>query len=83
MEKVAHSLNGLPPSISLNTSDHFGGMPEISARNHGSFLYAANLQYLFIRAAQILKDSRFKFSHSYHSGIPSNVSNLYLPLFRQ
>ena len=31
MGKVARSFNGLPPSVSLNTSDHFGGLPEVSA----------------------------------------------------
>lgn len=47
MEKVAHSLFGLPPSVSLNTSGNFGGMPEASARNHRNFLYGANIQQFF------------------------------------
>ena len=38
MEKVAHSLYGLPPSVSLNTFSNFGGWLEISAWNHRSFL---------------------------------------------
>lgn len=37
MGKVAHSFNGLPPSVSLNTSGYFGGLPEVSAWNHRSF----------------------------------------------
>ena len=47
MEKVAHSLFGLPPSVSLNTSGNFGGMLEASARNHRNFLYGANIQQFF------------------------------------
>ena len=39
MEKVAHSLYGLPPSVSLNTSSNFGGLLKVSARNHRSFLF--------------------------------------------
>ena len=38
MGKVARSFNGLPPSVSLNTSGCFGGSPEVSAWNHRSFL---------------------------------------------
>lgn len=38
MEKVAHSLFGLPQSVSLNTAGHFGGLPSVSAWNHRSFL---------------------------------------------
>lgn len=37
MEKVAHSLYGLPPSVSLNTQDHCSGMSRVSARNHRIF----------------------------------------------
>ena len=37
MGKVARSFNGLPPSVSLNTSGYFGGSPEVSAWNHRSF----------------------------------------------
>ena len=37
MGKVARSFNGLPPSVSLNTSGCFGGSPEVSAWNHRSF----------------------------------------------
>ena len=47
MGKVARSFNGLPPSVSLNTSGNFGGMPEASARNHRNFLYGANIQQFF------------------------------------
>ena len=39
MEKVAHSLYGLPPSVSLNTFSHFGGLLKVSAWNHRSFLF--------------------------------------------
>lgn len=41
MEKVAHSIYGLPPSVSLNTFSHFGGLLMVSARNHRSFLLKA------------------------------------------
>ena len=37
MGKVARSFNGFPPSVSLNTSGYFGGLPEVSAWNHRSF----------------------------------------------
>lgn len=47
MEKVAHSLNELPPSVSLNIPDHFGGLPEISAWNHRSFLFDAKIIQFF------------------------------------
>ncbi len=50
MGKVARSFNGYPPSVSLNTSGYFGGLPEISAWNHRSFL-AANIQTFLISAA--------------------------------
>lgn len=47
MGKVAHSLYGLPPSVSLNTFSHFGGFLKVSARNHRSFLDDANIQQFF------------------------------------
>lgn len=31
MGKVAHTFNGLSPSVSLNISGHFGVLPETSA----------------------------------------------------
>ena len=46
MGKVARSFNGLPPSVSLNTSGNFDGWPEISAWNHRSFL-TAKIQKIF------------------------------------
>jgi|GEM_PF-6739938 len=55
MEKVAHSLFGLPPSVSLNTADHFDGLPSVSAWNHRNFLYAAKLQKILIPAAVFSK----------------------------
>ena len=54
MGKVARSFNGLPPSVSLNTSGYFGGSPEVSAWNHRSFL-AAKLQTILIRTACFYK----------------------------
>jgi hypothetical protein len=48
MEKVAHTLIGLPPSVSLNISGHFGGLPETSAWNHKSFLLTAKIQNFLI-----------------------------------
>ena len=47
MEKAAHSLFGLPPSVSLNTSDIIGCLSEVSAWNHRSFLYDARIQIIF------------------------------------
>lgn len=48
MEKVAHSFNGLSPSVSLNISDHFGDLPEISAWNHRSFLHCKNTIIIYM-----------------------------------
>ena len=50
MGKVARSFNGFPPSVSLNTSGYFGGLPEVSAWNHRSLL-AAKIQPFLISAA--------------------------------
>ena len=55
MGKVAHSLNGLPPSVSLNTSDNVGGQPEVSARNHRSFFNAAKIKHIFKRTICFVK----------------------------
>ena len=38
MGETAHVFSESPPFASLNISSHFGGLPEISARNHRSFL---------------------------------------------
>ena len=43
MGEVAHTFQRISAVRFLNTSGHFGGSPEISARNHRSILRRKNI----------------------------------------